>query len=142
MSAYADTSFLFSLYVADSNTPSALRLIRSAGLPVLATPLVEVELENAIHQRQFRRELTAADCKALVTAFRNDLPVIFDLRSFTPEMFRKASLLSSSQTPFLGTRSLDVLHVASALVLGAREFYTFDHAQARLARAEGLRVKA
>jgi predicted nucleic acid-binding protein len=35
---------------------------------------------------------------------------------------------------------MDVIHVASALVLGAHDFYTFDRDQARLARAAGLRV--
>ena len=40
----------------------------------------------------------------------------------------------------MGTRTLDVLHVASALVLSATEFYTFDRNQSRLAAMEGLRV--
>jgi hypothetical protein len=40
----------------------------------------------------------------------------------------------------LGTRTLDVLHVASALVLGATYFYKFDRNQGKLAAAEGLRV--
>jgi predicted nucleic acid-binding protein len=35
---------------------------------------------------------------------------------------------------------LDVIHVVSALVLGAQDFYTFDRDQAKLARAAGLRV--
>lgn len=140
MSAYADTSFLFSVYVADADTTKALPLMRAARFPLLATPLTEFELENAILQRQFRRELTSADCKACVASFRKDLVSIFDLRPFASEMIHKASLLSARQTPRLGTRALDVLHVASALVLGATDFYTFDLAQAKLARAEGLRV--
>lgn len=140
MSAYADTSFLFSVYVADANTTKALPLIRAASLPLLATPLTEFELENAILQRQFRRELTSGDCKALIASFRADLTSIFDLRPFALEMIHKGSLLSARQTPHFGTRALDVLHVASALVLGAKDFYTFDLAQAKLARAEGLRV--
>ena len=40
----------------------------------------------------------------------------------------------------LGTRSLDILHVASALVLGSTSFVTFDRRQAALARASGLKV--
>jgi predicted nucleic acid-binding protein len=39
-----------------------------------------------------------------------------------------------------GHRGLDILHVATALHLGAREFLTFDANQKRLARAEGLKV--
>lgn len=41
----------------------------------------------------------------------------------------------------LGTRTLDTLHVASALELKAKRFWTFDERQARLARAAGLRLK-
>jgi predicted nucleic acid-binding protein len=40
----------------------------------------------------------------------------------------------------LGTRALDVLHVASALTLGCKRFVTYDARQARLGRAVGLRV--
>jgi predicted nucleic acid-binding protein len=40
----------------------------------------------------------------------------------------------------LACRALDTLHVASAQVLAADEFYTFDIDQAKLARAAGLAV--
>lgn len=142
MSAYADTSFLVSVYVIDAHTPKALPLIRSASLPLLATALTEFELENAIWQYQFRRELTGSDVKACIGAFRKDLAnSLFDMKPFGAEMFRRASLISASQTPRLGTRALDVLHVATAIVLGAQDFYTFDRSQAKLADAEGLAVR-
>lgn len=41
-----------------------------------------------------------------------------------------------------GTRSLDILHVATALVLGCQTFHTFDTRQGKLARAAGLKVKS
>lgn len=37
--------------------------------------------------------------------------------------------------------TLDTLHVASALELGAERFWTFDERQAKLARAVGLRTR-
>jgi predicted nucleic acid-binding protein len=42
--------------------------------------------------------------------------------------------------PVTGTRTLDTLHVAAALALGAKEFWTFDDRQAKLATAVGLNV--
>ncbi len=39
-----------------------------------------------------------------------------------------------------GYRSFDVLHVATALHLGAKKFLTFDANQKKLAQAEGLKV--
>lgn len=51
----------------------------------------------------------------------------------------KAAELSRKHTPKLGTRSLDVLHVACALELKARYFLTFDARQQQLAGAAGLK---
>ena len=42
--------------------------------------------------------------------------------------------------PTLGVRTLDSLHVACALELGADKFWTFDERQAKLAEAVGLDV--
>jgi predicted nucleic acid-binding protein len=49
--------------------------------------------------------------------------------------------LAEHHTPVIGARSLDVLHVAAALVLGATEFCTLDTRQANLAKAAGLHVQ-
>ena len=43
--------------------------------------------------------------------------------------------------PKLGVRTLDSLHVASALELSAEQFWTFDDRQRTLARAVGLRTR-
>jgi predicted nucleic acid-binding protein len=48
--------------------------------------------------------------------------------------------LSALYSEKLGTRSLDVLHVSAALVLGLGEILTFDARQAALARAAGLKA--
>jgi predicted nucleic acid-binding protein len=142
LSAYADTSFLFSLYVSDSNSRHALSSLGTAALPWLATPFSEFELENAIYAFQFRLELTSADSKASIGAFRRDVAdAVFSIRPFDLEILRRASLISTRRTPSIGCRALDVLHVACATVLGANDFYTFDERQARLARAEGLNVQ-
>jgi predicted nucleic acid-binding protein len=54
----------------------------------------------------------------------------------------RATELSYAHTVTLGTRALDVLHVASALELGARTLVTYDTRQAALARAVGLKTLA
>ena len=48
--------------------------------------------------------------------------------------------LSAQHTPGGGHRGFDILHVATALHLGAKEFLTFDANQKKLAQAEGLKV--
>jgi hypothetical protein len=52
----------------------------------------------------------------------------------------RAAELSRSYTPKLGTRSLDVLHVACAVELRLRHFITFDERQGKLAAAAGLKL--
>ena len=58
-----------------------------------------------------------------------------------PDVHRLAENLSTRHTMAGGHRSFDVLHVATALHLGAREFLTFDANQRKLAAAEKLKVK-
>ena len=130
------------MYISDSNSRNALAIISGVDLPLVATPFSQVEVENVIYQWLFRRELTAADAKAAIAIFRRDIAdSILDLKPFSPEMFRAALSISSRHTPSFGTRSLDVLHVAAAVVLEADEFITFDRNQAKLASAQGLRVR-
>jgi len=53
---------------------------------------------------------------------------------------KRAAEMSRQHTRVFGTRSLDVLHVASAVELGLRRFVTFDERQQKLAQAAGLKV--
>jgi predicted nucleic acid-binding protein len=58
-----------------------------------------------------------------------------------PEMACERCIqLAQQQATRIGMATLDTLHVASALELGADEFWTFDERQAKLARAVGLKV--
>jgi hypothetical protein len=52
----------------------------------------------------------------------------------------RAAELSQLHTPELGTRSLDVLHVACAVELQLSHFLTFDIRQSKLAAVAGLKV--
>jgi len=141
MSGYADTSFLVSIYTLDSNSPAAIAAMRTGALPLLLTPLGENELVNTIYLRVFRRELQMTQAHSALGIFRNDVSDgMFQRKPLIPAVLEKAQLLSRKQTPRLGTRGINVLHVASALVWGASEMYTFDKTQRKLAEAEGLRV--
>jgi len=48
--------------------------------------------------------------------------------------------LSAKHTISNGHRFADILHVATALHLGASEFFTFDASQRKLVETEGLKV--
>ena len=57
-----------------------------------------------------------------------------------PEIHLAAERLSERHTDSGGHRSMDILHVATAIELGAKVFLTFDANQKKLAIAEGLTV--
>jgi predicted nucleic acid-binding protein len=56
------------------------------------------------------------------------------------DVHRIADVLSAKYTASGGHRLNDILHVATALHLGAAEFLTFDSNQQKLAEAEGMSV--
>lgn len=56
------------------------------------------------------------------------------------QAFSLCADLARRHGPKLGIRTLDSLHVACALELKAEKFWTFDERQAKLAKAEGLKI--
>lgn len=138
---YADTSFLVSLYVFDANSVRAAATLATLSPPILLTPLLQVEIANAFQLRIFRKDSTPDKIKGSSDLFDRDVRAgMFELKSLGSEVFRQASEIAMRRTATLGTRTLDLLHVASAIFLQADVFCTFDRNQAKLASAEGLRV--
>jgi predicted nucleic acid-binding protein len=113
-----------------------MRNLRDA---VLLTSFGELELTNAIELRVFRRELTVSEVKAALAAFESDVgDGVFTVVPTAATMYERARQLARAHTAKMGTRTLDILHVAAALVLKADSFYTFDRRQRDLAKSENL----
>lgn len=142
MTAYADTGFLCSLYAPDAHSARAVARMRRQTLPLPFVWLHQLELRNALRLRVFRREITAAQRDASLNAHLSDLAagVLTPAAPELSDVMTEAERLSALHTEKLGTRSLDVLHVAAALVLGRATFLSFDRRQRSLARATGLHV--
>ena len=140
MIVYADTSFLFSLYVPDANSSAAAAIMKRIRPPLLATDFAEFEMTNALNWRIFRKELRPSEEQAVLLSFSMDVHAgLIRILPISAATFAHARRIARTQTRLLGTRSLDVLHVASALALRVSSFCTFDKNQARLAGALGLR---
>lgn len=113
--------------------------MKDASLPILITPLGELELLNAMSLRVFRRELDVSTIEGAFELFETDLiEGVLQRAPLPSDAYEQASRIARKHTPKLGTRTLDVLHVASALTLNGHIFYTFDRNQRILARREGL----
>jgi predicted nucleic acid-binding protein len=143
MVALADTGFIASLYLKESTSAQARAAIQAAPVILPLTPLAMLELRNAFNRAVQRQRITVAERDALWQDVEADIASGFLV--LTPvaseELHQKARQLSDRHTPTLGTRSLDLLHIAAALVLGAREFFSFDDRQRKAAASEGLKVK-
>ena len=57
------------------------------------------------------------------------------------ELAEKAEQLSLRHTARRGFRTYDLLHVASALLLGCDSFLSFDEKASQLAKLEGLHLR-
>ena len=144
MTAYADTEFLCSLYAPDAHTARAVKRMKRQRLPLAWTWIHQLELRNALRLRVFRGEIVAGQRDASLNALLADLSggVLAVATPPLAETMTEAERLSALHSEELGTRTLDILHVAAALVLGVTELLTFDARQAALAKAVSLNVPA
>jgi predicted nucleic acid-binding protein len=139
---YVDPSALLKLYIHEpqSAAMSAWRA-RTRG-PLALTPHGRLEIVNGICLAAFRGLINAGARADALSSFDEDCA---DGRYAEADLLwravlRRASQLSRAHTSQLGCRSLDVLHVATAVELGLRNFLTFDRRQQQLARAAGLKT--
>lgn len=149
MTAYPDTSFLCAFHLKQSNSPAAAAHAATMKKPLQLTALLAYEFRQSHRFQAWRRAanpsegVALADAQAALSQLEADLKQ--GLAVLAPcqlqDVLRRAEDLSTRHTIAKGHRSFDVLHVATALHLEAREFLTFDTNQRKLAAAEKLKVK-
>jgi predicted nucleic acid-binding protein len=141
LSIYADSSFFVSLYIPDQHSPQARRLLRQHAR-IWLTPLHRAEWTHAVARRLFQRDISDGEAQTLYATFEHDCKGRLWVEVGMPEMaFERCIQLAKQHATRAGMATLDTLHVASALELGAERFWTFDERQAKLARAAGLRTR-
>ena len=140
--SYADTGFLVTLYREESTSARAAALMRRQAAPVRLSQLGELEFRNSLHLAVFRGELTAGEAALKQRLFQQDLANgIFAIMPLpSTALFARAADLADRHSARLGTRSLDLMHVAAALLLKAETLLSFDQRQRMAAKAEGLKV--
>lgn len=149
MIAYPDTSFLCAFYVKQSNSRAAAAHAATMKEPLHVAAFLIYEFRQSLrfqawrHPGNPREGVALADAQAALSQFAADLAIgvaVQEPCNFQ-DVLHRAEDLSNRHTIRCGPRSFDVLHVATALHLGARQFLTFDTNQRKLAAAEGLAVK-
>jgi predicted nucleic acid-binding protein len=138
LSIYADTSFFVSLYLPDRHSPKAERWFASQPT-VWLTPLHVAEWTHAIEQHVFRGEVSVTEARQLHRRFRQHCDGGLWVQVSLPESaYARCQELARRYAARFGLRTLDTLHVASALELNAKSFWTFDDRQEKLADAVSL----
>ena len=142
MKAYADTGFVVSLYKAETTSPAAAAMMARLQAPVWISQLGELELHNAFQLSVFRGEIDAAAALRKKQLFAEDLAKgIFTILPVpAATLYQKAIELAERHSATHGTRSLDLMHVAAALILKADLFLSIDERQRRTAELEGLKI--
>jgi predicted nucleic acid-binding protein len=99
-----------------------------------------VQFQVFRQSRDRMRGYPPAVAQAALAALQSDLKVgALHLAAVDwADVHQRAERLSLQYTRREGHRAMDILHVATALHLGATEFLTFDANQKELAEAEGL----
>ena len=140
MIAYVDSSFLVSVYVMSTHSATADRLLRQRP-QIPMTPFLLAEWAHALAAQVFRGQMSVSEAQRVELEFANDRKTGLWTASAMPDSaFEVCADLARQYGPKLGMRTLDSLHVACALELKADRFWTFDGRQAKLAKAQGLRV--
>jgi predicted nucleic acid-binding protein len=149
MNAFPDTSFLFALYRPQDNSPAAQKYYAAMTEPVHVSGLLLYEFRQSV---QFQVWLHGNNPKKGIPD-KEGVEALADLEvniadgavvivpAEWADVHQIAERLSNNYTKAEGHRAFDVLHVATALHLGAREFLSFDARQRKLAKIEDLKVR-
>lgn len=152
MRAYADSSFVLRLVTGEADSPQVIAEYRRLESPRLFyLTLHALEVRNAILQRAFHQRRSILSGERQRVARERDAALARLERLAARRALLEVSLemeaaithaheLSRKHTEHLGARAIDLLHVASALMLESELFLTTDNRQAQLAKAEGLKV--
>jgi predicted nucleic acid-binding protein len=146
--AYPDTSFLCALYRIQPNSDRATQHAAQMSEALhMASPLLfefkhSVRWQSYLHLKDRSKGYDQHTAQVVLAKLQSNLSTgaIVIIPADWADVASIAERLSTQYTWTKGYRGFDVIHVATALHLGAREFLTFDAKQGELAVAEGLAV--
>ncbi len=140
---YVDTSVIVKLYIKEEYSRDASVWLKKNNEAIPLTSFHELELINTIQLKQFRSEITLDEARLIMSRFEeHEISGIY----YRPQLnwsaiFIHAIDLSKKHSSSIGSRSLDILHVASALSISADRFLTVDDRQTRLAALAGMKIE-
>ena len=139
---YWDTACVLKLYTTEPDSAAYLRLAEQSTEPVASSEILGVELAFALHQKELRGELKPGGAERLRQQFMTDVaagrwllaPVGTDVLTRAIHIAQKCF----HRRPPLSLRTLDGIHLATALVLKARHVVSTDQRLRQTAVLLGL----
>ena len=142
MSTYFDTGALLKLYLEEEFSDLVTDYVTAQGISVAIHAFHEVEMENALRLKVFRREISARQCRGALHRIESDVRDGLLIRRSVdwPDALKEALRISAAVTERSGCRTLDILHVALALCWECSTFLSLDDRQIKAARLVHLKV--
>lgn len=140
---YVDTSVIVKLYIREQNSRDTSNWLKENNEAIPLTSFHELEFINAINLKLYRAEITPEATRVIRSRFEEHEKrgIYYRPQLDWPAIFIHAIDLSNKHSKKLGSRSLDILHVALALSIKADRFLTFDDRQTKLAALVGLKIE-
>jgi predicted nucleic acid-binding protein len=144
LTVYFDSGLITKWYLPERDSASALKLRDRFEPPSPLTHLHRLELANAWRLKIFRDELDPRIVELAQSDLRDDIRSgVWTSPDYSlSEVFSLSERLAIDHSAELGTRSLDILHVAAAQILGCSTLASGDKRQLHLATRIGLAVEA
>ena len=141
MVTYVDSSALVPLYVPESFSAAARNAVQDAR-QVPFTLLHRLEVPNAFALMVARKLITTDERRSVLQQLQDDIDAqrLTQLALDLERVCADAAELSRKYSARFFSRSLDLLHVASAHLALCKTFVSADDRQLRVARATGLTV--
>ena len=143
--AYWDTSCVLALYAPEEISSQAVELASLENGPIHSSAILEFEMTFAVHAKEARGEIPSGSSGRVLSQFQTDLqrghfllvPLGIDIKACTKDI--AARTLQAQPPVFL--RTLDGIHIATALELGSSELITADVKMAAAATLLGIKTK-
>ena len=130
MADYWDTSCLLKLYCPEEDSEDFIALVEEASGPPITSRLTQTEIFFAFHQKAIRGETQGRSAEELFGFFESDLEAErIRLIPWGEDVFRQARALASrcyEANPPVFLRSLDGIHLASAVLASCKKIHTTD----------------
>lgn len=144
-SPYWDTSCILALYVTEALSRQIAALASKEKQALTSSAILEYEMTFALHAKEAKGEVPPDSAARALAKFQSDLqkgrfllaPLGQDIKIRAAE----AACATLRNDPPLFLRTLDGIHIATALQLQSVELITADKRMAAAARVLGISVK-